>query len=145
MPTDNLNDDLATILDIAASVQEDSKPRKDAAAALRYAVLKRCEHPDHLGLPVLVKYGDAQAVREEMGVSNNRVWGAEMRDDWVLFRVEAEDDLTPGDWMALQRQFLAIGAWYVGEASPIHSGNWVHHHFLWPEDHPVLQYMPDPP
>lgn len=140
-----MNEHLAAILDIATHYQQDpERPNLDEPeAALRYAVLDRIE--DDLGLPVLVKYGDAQAVRREHGQSNDRVWGAKMPEGWTLFRVEPEEDLHIEVEEKVASQFLAIGAWYTGMAEPEPTPQRPEYQFLWPDDHPVLWYLPSPP
>lgn len=138
------NDDLQAILSIAADIRADRTNMTDPAAAIRYAVLKRLEDPDHLGVPVMVKYGSAPDVRDEMGATDDPVWSVPMREDWTLFRVEPEGVPTPNLKRLVHRQFRAIGAWHVGTAAPRHSPSWMHYHYLWPEDHPVTEMVPGP-
>lgn len=141
---ENFNDYLGRILDRATYIQQDAHPTtKEAAGALRYAVLKCLE--EEADMDVMVKYGDADACRDTYGQSNDRVWGVEHREGWTLFRVEPKEDLSPAQVETMHRHFLAIGAWYVGETEPIQEPEWTHYHYLWPNDHPVLQMLPEPP
>lgn len=141
--TDTLNDDLAAILDLATEIQEADQTDREPAAALRYAVLKRIE--DDLEFPALVKYGDADAVADEYGIEGDRVWHMADEADYTLFYVEPEETLHTEMRCRLDQQFLAIGAQYLGcPGTALHKRD-LHRLYLWPEDHPILRWLPRTP
>lgn len=135
------NDHLDAILQLAEGLQYDGLPHGetgDPSSALRYAVAKRLE--DDLDLPVVVKYGDADAVKETYGVEGSSVWGVDHPPGWSLFRVGVPGQMHAEQDELMHKQFLAIGAWYVGMAED--QLQETHYHYLWPEDHPVVGSLP---
>lgn len=105
---------------------------------IQYAVLKLLE--DAYDLPVVVKYGDADAIKARDGIPDNDVWDAIPDDnDYLLFQVEYEDELSQTETLRLHRTMLAIGAWNVGSAGFHPHPEWEHAMFVWPKDHPVTE------
>lgn len=105
-----------------------------------YVVLKLLENG--YDLPVVVKYGDAFAVKSKKAIPDNDVWDAVPDDnDYLLFHVEIEDDLSQTETTRLHRTMLAIGAWNIGSAGTHPAGDheWEHALFVWPKDHPVTE------
>lgn len=141
--TDDLNDHLAAVLDIAAEQQETCTDlADDPASVVRYAVLRRVEND--LALPALVKYGDAPALMQEMSIGESRVWGAVPGGGWTLFRIEWTSEPSANQRRLLNRTMQAIGAWRIGTAGIRGQPNWDHTLFAWPSDHPVTQMLPRP-
>jgi hypothetical protein len=136
---------LQEILELATDIYEDSDDHEQtalAAGAIRHAILKRLEDPKNLGYSVLVKYGDADAVKDEYGLEDDDVWGVPHPEGYTLFRVEERDHLHVGQVDRMHKQFQAIGAWYIGTTAGRPRPSETHHHYLWPDDHPVTALVP---
>jgi hypothetical protein len=99
-------------------------------SAIKYAVLQRLE--DELELPVLVKYGDADALYHEYGEPVSEMWSkvADQGADVTLFRIEiqaSENERIAKTMHHVNRVMLSIGATHIGEDSS-------DMFYLWPND-----------
>lgn len=140
----HVNTDLAAILTKASSLQaRENSSFNDPNDAIKYAVLSRIE--DSIGLPVLVKYGDASAVCAEYGREGNEAWEIADCPDSTLFYVEPTEELHIEAEKTLRAQFAAIGASYIGSTGAGQHGSWLHYLFLWPDDSPLLEKFPEQP
>lgn len=136
-----LNSHLAAVLDEATKIQEGRSPRPSADKALKNAAMNYIEKD--LGLPVMVKYGDAEVVRDNYGQSMDRVWDGVPDGNYTVFYVEPDVGFSPAV-EAVQDVMGAIGAWYVGRAAVGPQEGQQHAIYVWPNDHPVLEYLPVP-
>lgn len=135
-----LTDPLRELLTSAETMMHDPEsPISEPGEAFRYALLKHIE--EGLGLPVVVKYGDADSLRDRDGIGGDEVWEATPDGDYTLLRIEQEDPLTHGDRSVLDRTMLAAGAWHVGSAGVRGQPGWEHEHYVLPNDHPALQML----
>lgn len=140
----NRSEALKDILQLARDVADDSDSFEEtshARSAIQYAMLKRLEESGErrLDYPVVVKYGDANAVRESYG-HHDAVWGVPHPEGYILFRVMPLEQLHQEQVEKVRKQFQAIGAWYVG-VTDCKATCEMHHHFLWPKDHAVVRLL----
>ena len=148
--------ELQHIVRIASDIVTDNPPvtRSARASAVRFAVLKRIETPDEMGISTFVKYGEngplTESVREDMRTlypqgRPDDVWDIQPEPDdrdWSRFRVEL-DDVSDAEARQIDRVMAAIGAWKVGidDTTPLFESE---AHYLWDEDHPVVGLVPKP-
>lgn len=94
--------------------------------SIPHAVLHELE--DEHELPVVVKYGDADAIMSDYG-ADLCINDYPHDPGWLLFRLESRG-LTELERSICKDHMQAIGAWFIG---------WKDNemHFLWPKDHPV--------
>jgi hypothetical protein len=109
--------------------------RNGSSTAIRYAVLKIAE--EEWGLPVMVKYGDADAVLHDHYPDDDLLFEeVPVSSHETLFSVEPRGDIEAEDRLLLMELFAAIGAWYLGTSTPRYHKT-PHHIYLWPESHPI--------
>lgn len=140
----HINDDLAAMLnETKRLLADDDSEFKDPARALRYALLKRVEV--ELDLPVLVKYGESNAVCDGYGREGDQAWQMARQDDATLFYVEPKETLHAELEQVLIHQFASIGAWYVGKTGVKQHSGWLHLLFVWHDEHPIVNQLPSEP
>lgn len=142
MSRGNPSDVLKRLIDTAARKQaeahgEETKPE----AAVRYAVLKRLEA--ELDLPVMVKYGDDEAVCKMYGRDDDQVWAIRGGEGYARFRIEHTATLQQKERRRIDKTMLAIGAMKLGDTGKTGNHTVMETHYLWPLDSPIVEIVDD--